>query len=339
MRQDSKIFIVGHNDSIENSLKKHFQAQGFSHVISNTKDRINVLDQSKVDHFFKKFKPEYVFLGSLRSGGIGANQKFPAEFFFENFQAQNLVIEAARYYKAKKLLYFSSSCVYPKLAKQPIKEAALLTGPLEETSEPYALAKIAGTKMCQAYKAQYGFNAIVAVPATLYGPGSDTDISSAHVLGALIAKFHKAKKEGKGEVIVWGSGRPRREFLYVDDFVSACLFLMEKYDGTNVINVGSGYDVTIKQLAGMVKKASGFKGKIIFDTTKPDGAMRKLLDTTRMRKLGWKPKVSLEEGIEKTYQWYVSKGPIASTSLSCVIARSETTNNWECRSIRPKQSL
>lgn len=305
MRRNSKIFIVGHNDSIENSLRGYFQAEGFAQVISNTKDRINVLDQSKVEEFFKKFKPEYVFLGSLRSGGIAANQKFPAEFIYENTQSQNRVIEAARQFKVKKLLYFSSSCVYPKAAKQPIKEASLLTGPLESTSEPYAVAKIAGTRMCQAYKAQYNFNAITAVPATLYGPGSDTDIENAHVLGALIAKFHKAKTEGASEVNVWGSGKPRREFLYVEDFVSACLFLMEHYDGAEMINVGSGVDVTIKQLAVMVKNTSGFKGKINFDTTKPDGTMRKLMDNSRMKKLGWKPKVSLEEGIEKTYQWYI----------------------------------
>jgi len=305
MRRNSKIFIVGHNDSIENSLKKYFQAQGFAHVLSNTQDRINVLDQAKVDSFFKKFKPEYVFLGSLRSGGIAANQKFPAEFIYENAQSQNLVIDAAYRYKVKKLLYFSSSCVYPKQAKQPIQESSLLTGPLELTSEPYAVAKIAGTRICQAYKAQYGFNAIAAIPATLYGPGSDTDIENAHVLGALMAKLHKAKTEGADEVIVWGSGKPRREFLYVDDFVSACLFLMENYEGREHINVGSGYDVTIKQLALMIKKVSGFKGKITFDTTKPDGTMRKLMDNTRMRKLGWKPKVSLEEGIEKTYQWFI----------------------------------
>jgi len=307
MRRNSKIFIVGHNDSVENSLRGYFKAQGYAQVVSNTKDRINVLDQSRVTDFFKKFKPEYVFLGSLRSGGIAANQKFPAEFIYENTQSQDLVIEASRRYKVKKLLYFSSSCVYPKEAKQPIKETSLLTGPLEETSAPYAIAKIAGTRMCQAYKAQYNFNAIAAVPATLYGPGSDTDIGSAHVLGALIAKFYKAKTEGAKEVSIWGSGKPKREFLYVDDFVSACIFLMEKYDGADVVNVGSGYDVTIKQLAGMIKEASGFKGKVIFDPSKPDGTMRKLMDNTRMRKLGWKPKVGLEEGIEKTYQWYIRK--------------------------------
>jgi len=318
MRHNSRIFIVGHNDSIENALKKYFQAQGYSHVISNTQDRINVLDRSQVNNFFKKFKPEYVFLGSLRSGGIAANQKFPAEFIYENIQSQNLVMEAARLGQVKKLLYFSSSCVYPKEAKQPIKEGSLLTGRLEQTSEGYALAKIAGTKMCQAYKAQYGFNAIATVPATLYGPGSDTDIETAHVLGALIAKFHKAKIEGDSQVIVWGSGRPRREFLYVDDFVSACLFLMEHYDRPDAINVGSGYDVTIRQLASMIKKASGFKGKIVFDASKSDGTMRKLLDNTRMRKLGWKPKVSLEQGIEKTYRAY-------SVIARSAVQRSEAT--------------
>lgn len=307
MRHDSKIFIIGHNDSVENALRGYFQAQGFSHVISNTQDRVHVLDQRKVTDFFKKFKPEYVFLGSLRSGGIAANQKFPAEFIYENTQSQNLVIDAAHRWGVKKLLYFSSSCVYPKEAKQPIKEASLLTGPLESTSEFYAVAKIAGTIMCQAYRAQYNFNAIAAVPATLYGPGSDTDIESAHVLGALMAKFHKAKKEGAHEVVLWGSGKARREFLYVDDFVSASLFLMKNYDRAEMINVGSGYDVTIKQLALMVKETSGYKGKIVFDTSKPDGAMRKLMDNSRIRKLGWKSKVSLEEGIEKTYKWYVNK--------------------------------
>jgi len=305
MHQDSRIFIVGHNDSVENSLRGHFQAQGFRRVMSSTYDIVDTANASIVNDFFKEFKPEYIFLGSVLSGGIAANQKSPAEFIYENIQSQNVVIHASRYFHVKKLLYFASSCVYPKEAKQPIKESSLLTGTLEETSEAYAIAKIAGIKMCQAYKAQYGFNAIAAVPATLYGSGSDTDIETAHVLGALIAKFYKAKKEGASEVIVWGSGRPRREFLYVDDFVSASIFLMEKYNGADVINVGCGYDVTIKQLAEMIKAVSGFKGKIKFDASRPDGVKRKLLDITRMRKLGWKPKVSLEEGIEKAYQAYI----------------------------------
>jgi len=307
MQRNSRIFIIGHKDSVENSLKRYFHEEGFTGVISNSQNRINVLDQTKVENFFKKFKPTHVFLGSLRSGGIAANQNFPAEFIYENIQSQNLVIEAAYRWKTKKLLYFSSSCVYPKETKQPIKESSLLTGPLEQTSEAYAIAKIAGTKMCQAYKTQYGFNAIAAVPATLYGPGSDTDIANAHVLGALIAKFNKAKTEGASEVIVWGSGKPKREFLYVDDFVSASLFLMDHYNGAELINAGCGYDVTIKQLAGMIKEVSGFKGKVTFDASKPDGALRKLLDSSKLKKLGWKPKVSLEEGIEKTYRWYIHR--------------------------------
>ncbi len=315
MRRKSKIFIVGHNDSIENSLRSHFASQGFAHVISNTRDRIDVLNQNKVQDFFKRFKPDYVFLGSLRSGGIAANQKHPAPFIYENIHSQNLVIEAARTHRVKKLLYFSSSCVYPAQARQPIKESSLLTGPLEATSAPYAVAKIAGGKLCQAYKSQYGFHAMAAVPATLYGPGSDTDVESAHVLGALIAKFHKAKAAGVRALTLWGSGRPRREFLYADDFVSACMVLMEKYDGTDLINIGSGQEVTIRQLAMMIKEISGYTGKVLFDASKPDGAMRKLMDNSRLRRLGWRPKVGLEKGIAWTYQWYMKKGRLKASSF------------------------
>lgn len=310
MQRTSKIFIVGHNDSVENSLLGYFKQEGFKHIASNTQDGIDLLNQAKVDGFFKKFRPEYVFLGSLRSGGIAANQQFPAEFIYQNIQSQSLVIEAARKQGVKKLLYFSSSCVYPKEAKQPIKESSLLTGPIEETSGAYAVAKIAGMRMAQAYRAQYGMKTIVTVPATLYGPGSDTDIQSAHVLGALIAKFHKAKTEGQKEVVVWGTGKPKREFLYVEDFARACVFLMDNYEGAEVINIGTEVDVTIKQLAYMVKEASGYKGNIMFDTTKPDGVMRKLLDSSRIKKLGFRPRVNLEEGIGKTYQWYVKKGKV-----------------------------
>ncbi len=306
MQRHSRIFIVGHQDSIENSLSAYFTTQGFTGVRSNTHDRIDVLSQPKVEAFFKKFKPEYVFLGSIRSGGIVANQKHPAEFIFENCQAQNNVIHAAYVHGAKKLLYFSGSCAYPKEAKQPIKEDSLLSGPLEGTSEAYSVAKIAGIKICQAYRAQYGFNAIVAVPATLYGPGSDTDIETAHVAGALIAKFAKAVKENAKEVSVWGSGRPRREFLYVDDFVAACIFLMDKYNGSDPVNLGCGTDVSIKQLALALKKISGFKGKVVFDPSKPDGAMRKLMDNSRILKLGWKSKVDLEKGLKATWENYIN---------------------------------
>ena len=300
MRRDSRIFIVGHKDSVENSLLVHFASKGFKQVFSNNKDRVDVLSQSKTRQFFKDIKPEYVFLGSIRSGGIAANQRYPAEFIYENCQAQNNVIHSAYLNASKKLLYFTGSCAYPALAQQPIKEKSLLAGPLEETSEAYSVAKIAGTKMCQAYKAQYGFNAIVAVPATLYGPGSDDNLETAHVMGALIAKFQEAVACGKDRVVVWGTGKPRREFLYVDDFVSACLFLMDKYNGPDLVNVGCGHDVTIKELARMIAKISGFKDKIIFDASKPDGVMRKLMDNARLTKMGWKPKVGLEAGIKKT---------------------------------------
>jgi GDP-L-fucose synthase len=310
MHRNSRIFIVGHQDSVENSLLAYFKSRGFPNVFSNNQNGIDVLNQSTVTKFFKTTKPAYVFLGSIRSGGIGANQQFPAEFIYENCQAQNNVIHAAYTNGTKKLLYFTGSCAYPTEARQPIKEGSLLTGPLESTSEPYSVAKIAGTKMCQAYKAQYGFNAIVAVPATLYGPGSDSNMETAHVMGALIAKFHKAVVDKESQVSVWGTGKPRREFLYVDDFVRACIFLMDNYDGAELINVGCGGDVTIKELANMIAQVSGFKGKIEFDATKPDGTMRKLMDNRRILKLGWKPKVELGEGIRKTYQWYKKEGRV-----------------------------
>lgn len=304
MNKNSRIFIVGHNDSIDNALVAHFRLKGFKSVFANTTHGIDVLNQQTVNKFFKDQAPEYVFVGSIRSGGIVANQKMPGEFIYENLQAQSNVIHAAYVNKTKKLLYFTGSCAYPKEATQPIKEDSLLTGPLEATSEAYSVAKIAGTKMCQAYRQQYGFNAIVAVPATLYGPGSDTDMERAHVMGAMIAKFHRAVVNNDKEVVLWGTGKPRREFLFVDDFVSACMTLMDQYNDASMINMGTGTDVSIKQLGQTIAKIIGFKGKIVFDTTKPDGTMRKLMNNKRLMKLGWKPTVDLEEGINKTVQWY-----------------------------------
>lgn len=304
MQKNSRIFIVGHKESIENSLVSGLRARGFTHVYSNNNNNVDVLDTALTNKFFQRIKPEIVFLGSIRSGGIGANLKMPAEFIYENCQAQNNVIHAAYQHKAKKLLYFSGSCAYPALAKQPIKEDSLLTGSLESSSEPYSVAKIAGVKMCQSYRAQYGFNAIVAVPATLYGPGSDDDLANAHVMGSLMAKFVKAVKENQGVVEVWGTGKARREFLYVDDFVESCLLLMAKYDRPELMNIGTGVDISIKDLAKLIAKATGFKGKIHFDTTKPDGTLRKLMDSSRIKKLGFKPKVALAAGIEKTIAWY-----------------------------------
>ena len=304
MHKNSRIFIVGHNDAVENSLVSGLRCRGFKQVYSNHFSKINVLDGVKVAKFFKHVQPEYVFLGSIRSGGIGANLKMPAEFIYENCQAQNNVIHAAFTHKTQKLLYFSGSCAYPAKARQPIKEESLLTGPLELSSEPYSVAKLAGTKMCQAYRAQYGFNAIVAVPATLYGPGSDADLATSHVMGSLIAKFTQAVKNDDPTVEVWGTGKPRREFLYVDDFVDVCALLMDKYEDTPMINLGTGEDISIKDLAVLIAKIAGFKGKISFDASKPDGTMRKLMDNERITQLGWSPLVGLEEGITKTIAWY-----------------------------------
>ncbi len=307
MQKDSGIFIVGHNDIIESSLVGSFRIKGFSKVFSSSIDKIDVLSQKSVNDFFRKENPEFVFLASTRSGGIGANQKFPAEFIYSNLESQNNVINAAYQNNVKKLLYFAGSCAYPKEAPQPIKEESLLTASLEVTSEPYSVAKIAGVKMCQSYKRQYGFDAIVGVPATVFGPGSDADIETAHVIGALIGKFYDAVKENKDEVVVWGTGEPRREFIFADDFVDACLFLMERYESDELINIGCGYDVSIKELAQMIKEISGFKGKITFDTTKPNGTMKKLMDNSRIKNLGWEPKTALKQGIEKTFNWYQSK--------------------------------
>ena len=304
MQRNSRILIVGHQDSLENSFWNYFSSKKFTHVYTNSRNRLDVLSQDKVEKFFKRVRPEYVFLGSIRSGGIVTNQKYAAEFIYENLQAQNNIIHNANKLKVRKLVYFAASCVYPKGTQQPIKENSLFMGPMEPTSEPYSTAKLAGIKLTQTYHQQYGLNSLIVVPATLYGPGSDTKIETAHVMGALMAKFNQAVKSNQKEVVVWGSGNPRREFLYVDDFVQGVLFLMNHYKGQELINLGVGTDIPIKQLASLIAKASGFTGKIVFDRSKPDGAMRKLLDSSRIRRLGWKAKINLEEGIKKTYQWY-----------------------------------
>ncbi len=304
MKKDSRILIVGHADAIEHSLTQHFRGQGYTNVFSTDKLKLDFLSQSAVKKFFETKKPEYVFLGSTRSGGIVANQKFAAEFIYENLECQTNVIHAAYRYGAKKLVYYTSSCIYPREARQPIREDSFMTGPLESTSEPYAVAKIAGMKLCETYNLKYGFKAITVVPATVYGPGSDMDLKTAHVIGALIGKFADAKKAGDSEVTVWGSGKPKREFLYADDFVSGSLFLLKHYNEAGPINLGCGHDVSIKELAGMIQKISGFKGKIVFDASKPDGAMRKLLDNRRVARLGWTARVKLEDGIRRTYAWH-----------------------------------
>ncbi len=302
MNKDAKILIVGHDDIIENSLWVHFQSQGFTKVFSSSRMALNPTIQPSVYEFFQKERPEYVFLGSTRSGGIEANQKNAAEFIYHNLESQNNIIYSAWKFGAKKLLYFASSCVYPKVCPQPMKEEYLLSASLEKTSEPYSVAKIAGIKLAQAFRQQYGFNAIVAIPATVYGPESDTEMTTSHVMGALIGKFAAAIKEKKEEVTIWGTGQPQREFLYADDFVAASIFLMDHYEGQDIINMGSGADIVIKELAHKIAAIVGFKGKIVFDPSKPDGTMQKLLDNSRLVQLGWKPCVKLDEGIKRTWE-------------------------------------
>ena len=304
MNKDSKILIVGHDDIIEHSLRSYLRSNSYINVLSSSDSGLNPTIQPSVYEFFQKHRPEYVFLASTRSGGIEANQKNGAEFMYHNLESQNNVLYSSWKFGVKKLLYFAGSCIYPRECHQPMNEEYLLTGPLEKTSEPYSVAKIAGIKLCQAFRKQYGLKTIVVVPATVYGPGGDVNIETAHVIGALISKFSDAVKRNQLKVTVWGTGFPRREFLYADDFVEASLYLMEHYDGDKIINVGSGSDVAIKDLAETIAQVAGFKGSIVFDETKPDGTMKKLLDSNRMTSFGWKARVSLNEGIQKTYTWY-----------------------------------
>ncbi len=299
MKKQSRILIVGHNDIIEHSLYDYLAEQGYKNVISAGPEKWDVFNQKQVESFFKKTRPEYVFLGSTLSGGIEANQKFCGDFIYGNLQSQNNIIHTAYTHKVKKLLYIASSCVYPKFCPQPIKEEYLLTGALEPTSQPYAVAKIAGLEMCRAYRRQYGFNAIAMVPATLYGPATDTDSQRAHVLGALLGKFSQAVEKNEKKVTLWGTGKPKREFLFSEDFAEAAVFLMQNYNGEELINVGVGEDISIKDLAQLIASAVDYQGKFVFDTTKPDGTMRKLLDSRRIKKMGWKPKFGLREGIQR----------------------------------------
>jgi len=307
MKKSSRILIVGHNDVIETSLTQYFESQNFDKVISASHIALNPTIQASVYQLFQDEKPDYVFIASTRAGGIEANIKHGGEFIYHNLESQNNIIYAAQKFGTQKLLYYGASCVYPKECTQPIKEESFLTGEIEQTSAPYAVSKIAGIMLCRAFKKQYDFNAISMIPATIYGPGVDTDLSKAHVMGALIAKFCKAVKEGDNEVVVWGSGKPRREFLYVDDFVEVSTFLMEKYDEDQMVNAGLGEDISIKELAELIAKISGFEGKIRYDDSKPDGAPQKLLDSSRINKLGWKAKIDLEEGVRRTVEWYIDR--------------------------------
>ncbi|MBU1086247.1 MAG: GDP-L-fucose synthase [Candidatus Omnitrophica bacterium] len=306
MNKDSHIVIVGDNSVEGKALLGHLQQAGFSEAIGTYAWGLNLLNQSSVKEFFNKVNPEYVFLMHIKSGGILANKSYPADFIYSNLQAQSNIIHSAYKNKVKKLFYLASSCCYPAECAQPMKEDYLLSGKVERTNEAYAIAKLAGIKMVQAYAKQYGVDYITAIPATIYGPGDNFNPESGHVITALIKKFYDAKVNGADEVIVWGTGLPRREFIYVDDFINACCVLMEKYSSSEIINVGVGYDVSIKELATIIAQVVDFKGKIVFDHTKPDGVMQKFLDSEQMKKLNWVPHVALSQGIELTYNFYKS---------------------------------
>ncbi|OIP84369.1 GDP-fucose synthetase [Candidatus Roizmanbacteria bacterium CG2_30_33_16] len=306
MQFNSKIFVAGGQSGlIGTAIVRNLKSKGYKNIIIKTRKQLDLLDSKRVERFFIREKPEYVFLAAALVGGIWANKTQKADFIYDNLQIQNNVIYNAWKYKVKKLLFLGSSCIYPKHAKQPIKESAFMTGPLEETNDAYAVAKIAGIKMCQSFNEQYKTNFISVMPTNLYGPNDNFDLQTSHVIPALVRKLHEAKIGNKKVVVLWGSGKAYREFMFVGDAADALVFLMRKYNESEIINVGTGNDLTISQLANMVKTAINFKGKIKWDTTKPDGIPRKLLDVTKLHKLGWRPKTSLEQGIKNEYEWYL----------------------------------
>lgn len=302
MEQNSKIYIAGHRGMVGSAILRKLEKEGFGNFILKTSAELDLRNQQAVTDFFEKEKPEYVFLAAAKVGGILANNTYRADFLYENLQIQNNVIHHAWKNGVKKLMFLGSSCIYPKSAPQPLKEEYLLTGLLESTNEPYSIAKIAGIKMCDAYRSQYGCNFISVMPTNLYGPNDNYDLNNSHVLPALLRKFHEAKINNDAEVIVWGSGTPRREFLHADDMADACVFLMKHYNEPGLINIGIGEDISIKELAELIKEIVGYGGKIVFDTSKPDGTPRKLMDISKLNQLGWKAKTLLTEGIRKVYK-------------------------------------
>lgn len=305
MDKNSKIYVAGHRGLVGSAIVRNLKEKGYLNIIGRTHAELDLTNQVAVREFFKEEKPEYVFLAAAKVGGINANNTYPADFIYENLMIQNNIIKSAHDFKIKKLLFLGSSCIYPKNCPQPIKEEYLLSGYLEPTNEAYALAKISGLKMCQFYKKQYGDNFISVMPTNLYGPNDNYDLENSHVLPALIRKFHEAKVNNNPCVEVWGSGKPLREFLHVDDIADACVFLMENYDGDEFFNVGTGKEVSIKELAEMIKEIVDYKGEIRFDESKPDGTPRKLLDVSRIKQVGWSYKVELYGGIKYTYEHYL----------------------------------
>jgi GDP-L-fucose synthase len=304
LAQDSKIYVAGHLGLVGSAVVRALRARGYKNLILVAHREMDLTDQRSVSAFFERERPEAVIMAAARVGGINANNTRPAEFIRDNLLIQDNVIDAAYRAGVAKLVFLGSSCIYPKLAPQPIKEDSLLTGPLEPTNQWYAIAKIAGVKMCQAYRRQYGFNAISLMPTNLYGPGDNFDLQNSHVLPALIRRFHEAKLRGDASLTVWGTGTPRREFLHVDDLADAVIYLLNTYDDEAIVNIGWGEDVTIRELAEVVASVAGFRGRLEFDPSKPDGTPRKLLDTSRLTALGWVPKIKLRAGIEDTYAWF-----------------------------------
>lgn len=306
MDKKSKIYVAGHRGMVGSAIVRALKFKGFENLIFRTSKELDLTNQIAVKDFFKSEKPSHVFVAAAKVGGIYANNTFRADFIYQNLMIQNNIIHESHLNSVEKLLFLGSSCIYPKFAEQPIKEEYLLNGKLEDTNEPYAIAKIAGVKMCDAYRAQYNCNFISAMPTNLYGPNDNYDLKNSHVLPALIRKFHDAKVSKAEFVEVWGSGTPRREFLHADDLADACLFLMMNYNDAEAINIGCGTDVTIRELAVLIKKTIGFEGDLKFDNSKPDGTPRKLLDVSKLEKLGWKAKTSLEDGLKLTYKDYLS---------------------------------
>ena len=306
MLQDARIFVAGHRGLVGSAIVRRLQSAGCDRLLLAGRSELDLRSRDAVEAYFSANKPEVVFLAAAKVGGIHANNSYPAQFLFDNLQIQDNVIDAAYRHGAKKLTFLGSSCIYPKLAPQPIREDYLLTGPLEPTNEWYAIAKIAGVKLCQAYRREYGFNAISLMPTNLYGPGDNFDLANSHVLPALMRKFHEAKGNGEPQVVMWGSGTPRREFLHVDDLADAVVHLTETYEGEDIVNIGTGEDISIRELAELMRAVIGYQGEIVNDTSKPDGTPRKLLDVSRLHALGWQAKIPLRQGIEETYRWFLA---------------------------------
>jgi len=304
MDKTDKIFVAGHRGMVGSAVMRRLQADGFKNLLIRDRSELDLMDESAVAKFFLKEKPTIVICAAAKVGGIQANNDYPVQFLLDNLRIQNNVIRSASDSGVRKLLFLGSSCIYPKFAPQPIPETALLSGPLEPTNEAYAIAKIAGIKLCQAYCREYGANFISAMPTNLYGPNDNFDLETSHVLAALIRKAHEARMRNDQRLIVWGTGKPRREFLHVDDLASACLLLLEKYDSPDIVNVGYGEDISIRELAELICEVLGFDGELAWDSSKPDGTPRKLLDLSKLRALGWKPAISLRDGIARTYQWF-----------------------------------